>query len=478
MTGAIAALCLWIWFVGALANAQIDRGSISGVVTDPTGAGVTGAKVTITNAAMGTQNSTETTGPGNYTIPDLPAGIYSVTAVAPGFSTLVRNGITVSVGETATVDLRLAVGQGAVSITVTADAPLLQTESPQNNVEVSTTDMNELPFNVAGIGSVRDPMSFAALAPGTIVGGWNDIHISGSPGTTYRVFMDGLDDTSAVKGAISDENQPSVESLESQSLMVNNYSAEFGQSAGGIFNYTSKSGTNKLHGTAFNYLENEDLDAGQPFNYTSSADNQKVNPVQRQLDFGGSLGGPVVIPHLYNGHNKTFFFFAYEEYHNEQTLNQGLITVPTTAYRNGDLSSLLLGPILDSNNVPILDCLGRQMINGAVYNPATTRTATCTEVWNEPNLPSFYRNGTQAQYFELYKLTAETVKAVDPQLRVGGPATSNFNLDEAALAAARSQNKSFDPLSIPWKPVWVNEFLSYCATNHLPVDFLSNHPYP
>ena len=149
------------------------------------------------------------------------------------------------------------------------------------------------------------------------------------------------------------------------------------KSAGGIFNYTSKSGTNRLHGTAFNYLYNEDLDAGQPFNYTSSG--EKYNPVQRELDFGGSFGGPVVIPHLYNGHDKTFFFFAYEEYHNAQTLNQGTITVPTAAYRNGDLSSLLLGPIVDTNGHAVLDCLGRPMINGAVYNPATTRTATCTD---------------------------------------------------------------------------------------------------
>jgi hypothetical protein len=360
-----------------LCLAQSDRGSVSGTVTDPTGSGIVGAKVTITNAAMGTQNATVTTGAGDYTIPELASGQYSVTVVAPGFTTLVRNGITVSVGEVARVDLKLGVGQSTATVTVTGDAPLLQTDSPQNNVEVSTNDMNELPLNITGIGAVRDPMSFAALAPGTIVGGWNDIHISGSPGTTYRVFMDGLDDTSAVKGAISDENQPSVESLESQSLMINNYSAEFGEAAGGIFNYTSKSGTNRLHGTAFGYIENEDLDAGQPFNYTASG--QKYNPVERQLDFGGSFGGPVVIPHLYNGRNKTFFFFAYEEFHNAQTLNLGTITVPTVAYRNGDLSSLLLGPIVDSSGTPVLDCLGRPMINGAVYNPATTRTATCTD---------------------------------------------------------------------------------------------------
>jgi hypothetical protein len=360
-----------------LCHAQLDRGSVSGVVTDPSGSAVAGARITVTNTAMGVQNSTVTTQSGSYTIPELAAGDYSVTAVATGFNQLIRNGVTVSVGETATVDLQLVVGQTTTSVTVTANAPLLQTDSAQNNVEVTTRDLNELPINIEGIGAVRDPMGFAALVPGTIAGGWNDIHISGSPATTYRVFMDGLDDTSAVKGAISDEQQPSVESLGSESVMINNYSAKFGESGGGIFNYTSKSGTNRLHGTAFMYLENEDLDAGQPFNYTASG--QKYNPVQRQLDFGGSFGGPVWIPHLYNGRAKTFFFFAYEEYHNTQTLNQGTITVPTTAYRNGDLSSLLLGPIVNASGTPVLDCLGRQMINGAVYNPATTRTATCTD---------------------------------------------------------------------------------------------------
>ncbi len=360
-----------------LCLAQLDRGSISGVVTDSSGSVIAGARITVTNTTMGTQNSTVTTGAGAYTVPQLAAGDYSITVVATGFNRLIRNGITVSVGQTATIDLQLAVGQATASITVTADAPLLQTDSPQNNVQVTTRDLNELPINITGIGAVRDPMGFAALIPGTISGGWNDIHISGSPATTYRVFMDGLDDTSAVKGAISDEQQPSVESLGSESVMINNYSAKYGESGGGIFNYTSKSGTNRLHGTAFIYLENEDLNAGQPFNYTPSG--QKYNPVQRQLDFGGSFGGPVVIPHLYNGRNKTFFFFAFEEYHNTQTLNQGTITVPTNAYRNGDLSSLLLGPIVDSNGAPVLDCLGRPMINGAVYNPATTRVATCTD---------------------------------------------------------------------------------------------------
>ena len=99
------------------------------------------------------------------------------------------------------------------------------------------------------------------------------------------------------------------------------------------------------------------------------------------------------------------------------------------------------------------------------------------EVWNEPNLHGFFA-GTQAQYFELYKMTVGTIKKIDPALRVGGPATSNFNLDEDAIKAARASGKPFDPMAIPWKPVWIEDFLSYCKANGLPVDFVSTHPYP
>ena len=204
-------LSLMLIVVSVTCFAQLDRGTISGIVTDPSGSAITGAKVTATNTATDTQSATVTTGAGAYTIPELPAGQYSVTVTAGGFRELIRKGITVSVGETASVDVQLAVGQATETITVTENAPLLQTDSAQNNIEVTTTNLNELPINITGIGAVRDPMGFAALVPGTIAGGWNDIHISGSPATTYRVFMDGLDDTSAVKGAISDEQQPSVE---------------------------------------------------------------------------------------------------------------------------------------------------------------------------------------------------------------------------------------------------------------------------
>lgn len=100
------------------------------------------------------------------------------------------------------------------------------------------------------------------------------------------------------------------------------------------------------------------------------------------------------------------------------------------------------------------------------------------EVWNEPNLQGFFYGGTQQQYFELYKVTAQTIKKIDPQLRVGGPTTSNFELDTAALQAAQATGKPFDPMKIPWRPVWIEDFLAYCKANNLPVDFVSTHPYP
>ena len=101
------------------------------------------------------------------------------------------------------------------------------------------------------------------------------------------------------------------------------------------------------------------------------------------------------------------------------------------------------------------------------------------EVWNEPNLyESFFRGGSQEKYFDLYRVTVQTIKAIDPELRVGGPATSNFNMDQDALQKAEASGKAFDPFSIPWRPVWITDFLNYCHQNHLPVDFVSTHPYP
>jgi hypothetical protein len=296
----------------------------------------------------------------------LPAGSYSLTVQAPGFQKLIRNGITVSVDAAIRVDLVLTVGATSATVTVTEDAPLLKTENPENDIVVTSNDINELPINMAGVGAIRDPLAFAELAPGTTVGGWNDIHINGSPGSTFRVILDGQDSGSGLNPRVSDEEQPSVEALQEFALVQDSFPAEFGQTAGGIFNYTSKSGANKIHGTLYEYFENEALDAGQPF--TDNGNGGLVRPKVRQNDFGGSFGGPIWIPKVYNGHDKTFFFFNYEMYRDQVDTNNGFRTVPTAAERGGDFSSLLTGTQIG------VDPLGRPIMNGAIYDPATTRT--------------------------------------------------------------------------------------------------------
>src|ERR1700760_1094504 len=347
-------------------RAQSDRGSITGAVTDGAGSSLPGASVTATNEGTGAQNHTVTTGAGEYTIPELPAGVYSLTVESPGFTKLVHSGITVSVNLTIRVDMVLNVGAATITVNVTSDAPLLKTENPENNITVTSTDFNSLPLNMAGVGAVRDPLSFAELAPGTTVGGWNDIHINGSPGNTYRIILDGQDSGSGLNSRVSDEEQPSVEALQEFTLQADSFPPEFGQTTGGIFNYTSKSGTNRFHGSLYEYFVNEALNAGQPF--TDNGNGQHVRPKSRQNDFGGSFGGPVWIPHIYDGHNKTFFFFNYEMYRDRVSTDNGFETVPTAAYRNGDLSYLLTGEQIGT------DPLGRPVLNGAIYDAATTRT--------------------------------------------------------------------------------------------------------
>jgi hypothetical protein len=349
-----------------LSWSQSDRGSITGSLTDPTGGAVPSIPVTATNEATGVQSRTVTTADGYYTIPSLPAGSYSLTVQAPGYSRLVRSGITVSVAAAVRVDLTLTVGATDATVTVNADVPLLKTENPQNDIVVTNDDINALPINMAGVGAIRDPLAFAELAPGTTVGSWNDIHINGSPGNTFRVILDGQDSGSGLNPRVSDEEQPSVEALQEFALVQDSFPAEFGQTAGGIFNYTSKSGANKIHGSLYEYFENEALDAGLPFTYT--ADGQHQRPMVRQNDFGGSFGGPIYIPKVYNGHDKTFFFFNYEMYRDQVDTNNGFRTVPTAAERAGDFSSLLTGQQIGT------DPLGRPIMNGAIYDPATTRT--------------------------------------------------------------------------------------------------------
>lgn len=344
---------------------QSDRGTVTGTVADPGGALIPGAAVVLENAATGGRFTSATTDTGNYTIPSVPAGIYTLSVEQSGFRKHVQTGITVNVAQTARVDVALQIGSTSESVQVTADAPLLRTESAEQSTTISGDRINALPLNFAiGAGAVRNPLTFVQLSPGASIGGWNDIRVNGAPGNTFRIIFEGQDTTSALNPRVSDESQPSVEAIQEFTLQTSNFSAEFGQVAGGLFNFTSRSGTNQFHGSAYEYFAHEKLYSGRPFQFTPEGEH--VRPQVRRHNFGGSFGGPVKLPKLYNGTDRTFFFANYEMFRDIQNQNLGDGTVPTEAFRRGDFSAALTDRIVQTPLGPIRE--------GTIFDPATTRT--------------------------------------------------------------------------------------------------------
>ena len=349
--------------------AQNDRGTITGTVQDPANAMVPYATVIATNIESGAEFRTVTTGTGNYTIPSLPAGKYRLTVEVAGFKKFNQEGIEVQVAQTDRIDITLQVGATTESVTITAAAPLLKTESAEQSTIIMGERINELPLNFGGgggsVGGIRSPYSFNVLSPGVSgsggPNGGDTANVNGFQASTFRVQVEGQDATSQNDiGWTSTVSQPSVDMIQEFSLQTSNFAAEFGQIGGGMYNFTTRSGTNDLHGTGYEYFTNEDLDAYRPFTY--------ANPRSRKNDFGGTVGGPVWIPKIYNGRNRTFFFFNYEIYRNTVNTAGNFITLPTAAMRSGDFSQLQTGKALG------MDPLGRSILENTIYDPATVQT--------------------------------------------------------------------------------------------------------
>ncbi len=358
----------YVFIVGSL-FAQGDRGTITGTVQDAAKAVVPAATVVAISKDNGAEFRTVTTGTGNYTIPNLPAGNYSLTVEAAGFKKSVLEGLVVQVAQTERLDVVLQIGSTSDQITITGEATLLKTENAEQSIVITGARLNELPLNFGGgggsVGSIRSPYSFNILSPGVSgTGGPNGgdtANVNGLPASTFRVQVEGQDATSQNDiGWTSTVAQPSVDMIQEFSLQTSNFAAEFGQIGGGLYNFTTRSGTNEFHGTGYEYFTNEDLDAYRPFTY--------ANPRSRKNDFGGTVGGPVWIPKIYNGRNRTFFFFNYEAYRNTVNTAGNFITLPTAAMRSGDFSALLTGKQLGT------DPLGRPIYENTIYDPTTVRS--------------------------------------------------------------------------------------------------------
>lgn len=340
-------LCLLAYLACCLFSApiwgQTNSGSIQGTVTDPGGAAVQGATVTARNLDTGVAASTVTTDAGLYSVPNLPPGRYSVSVEATGLKTYTQEGVTVPTGTVVPLDIHMQMGAVTETITVSADASQLQTASSDMGATVQSTLVANLPLEVSG--TIRNPTQFIELVPGFVGNVGNnpgdnasdDFKVNGGQEGGTDVLVDGVS-ISLVSANTQWNKGVSTEGVQEFKVLQSNFSPEFGESGDGIVSLTVKSGTNELHGSAYEYLRNRDLDAN------SWKNNLLGSPrnVDTQNDFGATVGGPIFIPKLYHGKNKTFFFFDYEGYRLRHG-GTGTDSFPNENFRKGDFSALLPG---------------------------------------------------------------------------------------------------------------------------------------
>ncbi len=366
----VALATISLLLLTAATFAQSDRGTITGAVNDPAGSVVVGAQVIVRNIGAGTEYKTVTTDTGNYTISSLPAGGYELRVEASGFKKFILQGVQVQLLQTTRVNAALEVGASSDTVTVTATAPLLQTESAEQSTNISGELFNAMPLNFGASNSIRGWLSFIQLAPG-VSGTTQTANINGAPGGSFKIYLEGQDVTSTNDTVwTSTVAAASVETIGEFAIQTNNFSAEFGQVLGGVFNFTTKSGTNEFHGSAYEYLTNEALSARRPLSTPFATSPRAPKALDRKHDYGFTFGGPVRLPWIYDGRNKTFFFFNLERYRNVTRSSGSLATLPTAAYRRGDFSAALTGKQLG------VDALGRPIMENAIYDPRTTRTVS------------------------------------------------------------------------------------------------------
>jgi len=340
----LALLCLGL----SALYAQSERGNITGIVTDPTGATVAGAQLTLIHRNTNTTTRAVSTGSGEYNLPSLQPGAYKIEISSSGFKRFVQQNLTVSAGSTVRVDATLQLGQVSDSIEITAAAATIQTENAKVTTLVENKLVDELPLVVAG--SMRSPFNLVAVAA-EAKGGGQSLSLGGGQAAQWDATLDGYSVGTNRSGDTAEAalNTPSVEALTEFSVDTNGFKAEYGQAGGGVMSFASKSGTNDFHGSAYDFLRNDKLDARGFFARTRS--------VYRQNDFGFTAAGPVVVPKVYNGRNKTFFFMSFEGFRNRVGANDSILSVPTPEMYNGDFSKWV-----NQNN---------QLLT--IYNPATTR---------------------------------------------------------------------------------------------------------
>ena len=316
-----------VFFLTSALFAQIEQANLTGVVTDDSGAVVPGATVLLTNRATKVNAETETNPAGLYRLPFLSAGVYDLKVTKAGFDVSRVTSIRLTVGLTATVNLKLRTGTVQQEVTVTASAVQLEQQSATLGNVVGAKQMIELPL----LG--RNPYSLVLLAPGVLPRGsaGSGPIINGGRSNTSEVLLDGAETRNSTTNDIA--YTPPLETVQEFKVLTNSFSSEFGRSGGGVLTVATRSGTNQLHGAAYEFLRNDKLNANP---WASNRLGLARNPFRRN-EFGFAVGGPIVIPRLYDGRNRTFFFTNLE-WIPQRSPDNNLLTVPTALERTGDFS--------------------------------------------------------------------------------------------------------------------------------------------
>ena len=349
--------------------AQGVEATLKGRVQDSSGAAVPAAKLDVKNTGTNRIVSTVSDTAGQYNVPFLQPGTYILTIEAPGFKKVVREGLSLSVGDTVGMDITLEVGAVTEQLTVTAEAPLLETAKADRGTLVDQQTVAEMPLNgrnpfmlakiAAGVnfnGTViyQRPFDNGAIAQWTINGGLyesNEFLLDGAPNNAQA----GVNNIAYV---------PPVDAVQEFKIQTNSYDAQYGHTSGGIVNVSLKSGTNAVHGTVYEFARRKAWDANSFQNNAAGAPKG-----EHYLDqYGGQISGPVYIPKIYDGRNKTFFMFDYERYR-ENTPRPYTLSVPAPEFANGDFSKLVNGA-----GQPI-----------AIYDPSTGKDVNGT--WTRQVFP-------------------------------------------------------------------------------------------
>jgi hypothetical protein len=398
---AIVVVCL----TGVGAFAQSNQGTITGTISDPAAAVVPAAQLEVKNTATGVVYRGGTSATGNYVL-SVPAGTYEISVSAPGFKKFLESNVQVIVATDTRKDVTLEVGAPTETISVNDTAPLLKTESGEMSHTVDIDQVDQLPvltigggnlFGATQMGQIRNPLQISELLPGVTFGNDASLVVNGLPSNSEAIRIEGQDATGNIWKVLQQLSQgASVDAIQEVSVQTSNFAAEYGQVGGGYFNLTMKSGTNSLHGSGFDYFVNEFLDAGLPFTDAGTLDpakeGQHIRNAVRRNDFGGTIGGPIVIPKVYNGRNRTFFFVNFEQYRENKTISNGLSTVPTQAYRDGNYSTAgcfdyvggscaFSPPIVNTaTGQSAVDPAGQSLSYGEIFDPNTTRVVNGAQV--------------------------------------------------------------------------------------------------